>query len=325
MDRRVFVGAITVGGGLTESLVAMAQQAKTVRRIGILSTDAPETQAPEWINTPLRALGWVEGQNLHIERRFASGNIERLKPLAEELVRLEVEIIGTLSTPAGLAAKNATKTIPIVIYSTADAVGTGLVASLARPGGNITGFTLVTAELTAKRLELLREIVPGLLRVGILETSSPYFRVIRPDLEQSFRSLGVQPMFFEVATLAEMERAITEMARRGAQALMVPQEPLFYENPVPLMVVALRFSLPTIGASGSIVEAGGLAVLSHSGQEQRERFAWFIDKILRGAKPAELPIQQPTRFELVINVKAAKSLGLAIPQSVLLRADRVVE
>ena len=153
----------------------------------------------------------------------------------------------------------------------------------------------------------------------------PYFRVIRPDVEQACRSLGVQPMFFEVATLTDMEAAITEMARRGAQALMVPQGRLFYENPVALMAVASKFALPTVAANGSVVAAGGLAYLSHSAQEQRERFAWFIDKILRGAKPADLPIQQPTKFELVINLKAAKSLGLTVPQSVLLRADRVVE
>jgi len=322
MDRRAFIDAMTVSM-LPAPLVAIAQEPATVRRIGILTNEA--TQPTEWIAAALRALGWVEGKNLRVERRYASGKVELLQNLAEELVSLRVEIIGTLSTPAGLAAKNATKTIPIVLYSSADPVGSGLVASLARPGGNVTGFSLVVPEINAKRVQLLRELVPGLLRVGVLETSSPYFRTGRRDFVQACGSLGVEPIFFEVATLNDVQNAITEMARRGAQGLMVPQEPLIYENPVPVMAVASKFALPTIAANSALVQAGALAKLSHSGQEQLERFAWFVDKILRGAKPAELPIQQPTRFELVISLKAANALGLKVPRSILLRADEVVE
>jgi putative ABC transport system substrate-binding protein len=237
-----------------------------------------------------------------------------------------VEIIGTLGTPAALAAKNATKTIPIVLWSAGDPVGSGLVASLARPGGNITGFSFDSPEIDTKRVELLRELMPGLQRVGVLEPANhPYYRAARADFEQACRSLGVQPMFFEVGTAGQAENAIMEMARRGAQALMIPQAPLFYENPVPLMTAASKYALPTITENGGLIEAGALTGLNHSSAEQNERFAWFVDKILRGAKPAELPIQQPTRFVLVVNLKAAKALGLKVPQSILLRADEVVE
>lgn len=307
-------------------LVASAQRSTMVRRIATLTNDAPETQA-RWDArfAPLRALGWVEGQNLHVERRSASGDVELLRRYADELVGLTVEIIGTLGTPAALAAKNATKTIPIVTYSAGDVVGTGLVASLSRPGGNITGFSFLLPEIEIKRVELLRELVPGLLRIGVLETANLYLRARRKEFEQACRTLGVQPIFFEVATQADVERAITEMARRGAQALMVPQEPLFFENPVPLMTLASRYALPTVTANGNIVDAGALILLAHSGDEQDERFAWFVDKILRGAKPADLPVQQPTRFVLVVNLRAAKALGIAVPRSILLRADVVVQ
>ncbi len=205
-------------------------------------------------------------------------------------------------------------------------MGTGLVASLARPGGNVTGFSFASSETDAKPVELLRELVPGLQRVGVLEPANhPYYRARRGDFEQACRSLGVQPIFFEVATQVEVEKAIMEMARRGAQALMVPVAPLFYENAAALMAAASKYALPTVGEDGDLVNAGALASLSHSGAEQNERFAWFVDRILRGAKPAELPIQQPTRFVLAVNLKAAKALGIKVPQSILLRADDVFQ
>jgi putative ABC transport system substrate-binding protein len=268
----------------------------------------------------------VEGQNLLVERRYVSGELELLRPSAEDLVRLRVEIIATRGTPAALAAKNATKTIPIVLWSAADPVGTGLVASLARPGGNVTGFSFASSETDAKPVELLRELIPGLQRVGVLEPANhPYYRARRRDFEQVCRSLGVQPIFFEVATQVEVENAIMEMARRGAQALMVPGAPLFHENTVPLMTAASKYALPTVTEDGGLIDAGAVALLTHSVAEQNERFAWFVDRILRGAKPAELPIQQPTRFVLVVNLKAAKALGLKVPRSILLRADEVLE
>jgi putative ABC transport system substrate-binding protein len=190
---------------LAAPVVSFTQTSSKVRRIGTLTTDSPETQATlERIYAPLRTLGWVEGQNLRVERRYASGRVELLRPMAEELVELRVELIGTLGTPATLAAKNATKSIPIVIWSAADPVVSGLVSSLARPGGNVTGFSFLTRELDIKRVELLQELVPGLLRLGVLETSNPYYRARRSDFELACRSLGVQPMFFEVATLGKV-------------------------------------------------------------------------------------------------------------------------
>jgi len=321
----MFIDAMTASM-VAAPLVAIAQREAMVRRIGVLTTEAPQTQAElDYYYGPLRALGWIEGQNLLVERRYANDKVELLRSFAEELVRLRVEIIGTLGTPATLAAKNATKTIPIVIWSASDPVRTGLVASLSRPGGNITGLSLLGPEIDAKRLALLRELVPGLLRVGVLETANPIFRARRSDFEQACRSLGLQPMFFEVATLVDVENAITDMARRGAQALMVPGEPLFYESPVPVMAAASRYALPTVTSERKILTEGALVSLSYSEAEQSERFAWFVDKILRGAKPAELPMQQPTRFELGVNLKAARALGLTVPQSVLLRADEVIK
>ncbi len=167
--------------------------------------------------------------------------------------------------------------------------------------------------------------MPGLRRVGVLETSNPIYRENRSAFEHACRSLGVEPIFFEVATLGDVETAIAEMARRGSRGLMVPQEPLFYENAVPLMTIASKFSMPTATSNGNILQAGALLFLNYTGEEQNERFAWFVDKILRGAKPADLPIQQPTRFALAVNLRAAHALGLTVPQSILLRADDVIK
>ena len=274
---------------------------------------------------PLRDLGWVEGKNLLIELRYLSGHVEQLRPAAEELVRLRMDVIGTQGTPAALAAKAATHTIPILIWSAADPVASGLVASLAKPGGNITGFALLTPEMERKQVELLHELVPDLRRFAVLEPgTNPFYRGRRTGFEQACRALGVEPLFIEVAAPAQLEPAIVEAARLGAQGLLVPQEPIF-QDPVPLMAAASKYALPVVSASAAVVEAGGLASLAHSSQEQSERFAWFVDRILRGSKPADLPIQQPTRFVLVVNQKAAKSLGLTIPRRVLLRADEIIE
>jgi putative ABC transport system substrate-binding protein len=326
MDRRTFIGAVAAGM-IAAPLAASAQTATTVRRIGILSPGAPATQAEiQEANAPLRALGWVEGQNLLFERRYANGRAELLQPLAEELVRLKVEIIVTGGTAATLAAKNATTTIPIIITSAGDPVRTGLVTSLARPGGNITGFSIVGPEIDAKRLSLLRELVPGLQRVGVLENSTnSYFRAVRREFEQACRSLGLQPIIIEVAAAGELENAIAELARRRAQALFVQGDGLFDDNRVPLMSAALRYALPTIAVGKEMLEAGALVSYANIYAEVWQRNAAFIDRILRGAKPADLPIEQPTRFVLGINLKTAKALGVTVPQTLLLRADEVIQ
>jgi putative ABC transport system substrate-binding protein len=324
MDRRTFIGAVAAGM-IAAPLAASAQTATTVRRIGVLTPDArptPTELLQEY--APLRALGWVEGQNLLVERRDAYGRAELLRPFAEELVRLKVEIIVTWGTAATLAAKNATTTIPIVFVA-GDPVRAGLVASLARPGGNITGFSIVGPEIDAKRLSLLRELVPSLQRVGVLENSTnPYYRAVRKEFEQTCRSLGLQPIIIEVATAGELENALAEMARRRAQALYLQRDGLFYDNRVPIMSAALRYALPTLAADKVMLEAGALVSYAHTDAEQYQRNAAFVDRILRGAKPADLPIEQPTKFELIINLKTAKALGITVPQSLLMRADEVI-
>jgi len=314
-------------GIITAPLAARAQTATTARRIGVLSSGARPTPAElQQIYAPFRELGWIEGQNLFIERRYANGRAELLRPLAEELVRLKVELIATFGTGATLAAKNATTTIPIVIITAGDPVRSGLVASLARPGGNITGYSIIGPEIDAKRVALLRELLPAVQRVGVLENSTnPHWRAVRKEFEQTCRLQGMQPIIIEVAAAGELENAIAEMARRRAQALFVQGDTLFNDNRVPLMSTALRYALPTIGTSKDMLEAGALVFYAQNEAEQNQRYAAFVDRILRGAKPAELPIEQPTRFELGINLKTARALGITIPQSLLLRADEVIQ
>jgi len=324
MDRRTFIG--TVAAGIAAPLAASAQTTTTVRRIGLLSPDAPPspTELQEEA-APLRALGWVEGQNLLVERRYANGSPELLQHFAEELVRLKVEIIVTSGTAAALAAKNATTIIPIVIWSAGDPVRSGLVASLSRPGGNITGYSMVGPEIDAKRLALLRELLPGLERVGVLEDSiNPYFRAARKEFEQACRSLGVQPIFVEVTAAGELQNAIAEMARQRAQALLVNRDDLFINSRAALIGAALKYAIPTIAANKEMLEAGALVTYTNTQAEQDRRYAAFVDRILRGAKPADLPVEQPTKFELGINLKTAKALGITIPHSLLLRADEVI-
>jgi putative tryptophan/tyrosine transport system substrate-binding protein len=326
MDRRTFIGAVAAGM-ISAPLFTSAQTATTVRRIGVLSARGAETQAQlqeDYVD--LRAVGWVVGENLIVERRYAHGRAELFGPLAEELVRLKVEIIVAVGTDATLAAKNATSTIPVIMYSVGDPVRSGFVASLARPGGNITGLSNVSPEIDAKRLALLRELLPGLQRVGVLENSNnSYFRAVRNEFEQACRSLGLQPIIIEVAAAGELEGAIAEMARRRAQALVVRSDGLFYGSLVPIMSAALRYALPTLAAGKEMLEAGALVSFGPSHAEENRRWAGFVDRILRGAKPADLPIEQPTQFELGINLKTAKALGITIPQPLLLRADEVIQ
>ena len=310
-------------------LAAMAQQTEKVRRIGFLSLGNPSSSNPAelpWDPAPLRDLGWIEGQNLVIERRWAADKAELLQRFAAELVQLKVEIIVTSGTDAAVAAKEATTRVPIVIFSAGDPVGAGLVASLSRPGGNITGCSILTTELNVKRLEVLHELLPGAQRVGeLVNPTNPISRVARKEYEEAFRSLGMQPLFIDVAVASELENAFAELARRRAQALVVPEDNLFISNSVWIMRAAVRHALPTMVGIRDMVEDGGLVSYTFSTAERSRRFAYFIDKILRGAKPADLPIERPTKFELLINLKTAKALGIMIPQSLLRRADEVIQ
>jgi len=326
MDRRKMLRAVAALLGIAP-LVVRAQRATAVHRIGILSLDAPMNDSDLQLQTePLHAFGWVVGRNLIIERRYAYGRTEMLRPLAEELVRLKVEIIATMGTAATLAARDATSTIPIVIYGAGDPVRSGLVQSLARPGGNITGYAMLGPELDAKRLAVLRELIPDLRRVGRLENSNnPYFGATRKEFEQACGSSGIQPIIVEVATADDLENAVAEMAHRRAQALLLSNDEFFYENRVPLMRAVLTYALPTIAYRREVLEAGALISYTSSDAEQAQRFAAFVDRILRGAKPADLPIEQASKFELAVNLTVARAIGVTIPTSMLLRADDVIQ
>jgi len=325
MDRRTFICALA-GGIIAVPLAASGQTATPVRRIGWLSPSQSTTNELEQQALALRERGWIEGQNLLIERRYNNGQADLFRPLAEELVRLKVELIVTQGTPAALAAKNATNTIPIVIWSSGDPVLTGLVSSLARPGGNITGYSIASPELNAKRASLLRDLLPGLQRIGMLEVSTnPYNRAAREELEHNFSSLGIRTIFVEVAAASELENAVAEVARQRGQALITPDEGLVIENRVELTRAAQKHALPIMAGQKALLEAGALVSYGYSWAERRRRGAYFVDKILRGAKPADLPIEQPTQFDLGINLKTAKALGITVPQSLLLRADDVIQ
>jgi len=321
MSRRSF--CLTFVGVLIAPGVAIAQSSKAIRRIGWLMAGEPLSPAEiEEVNAPLRALGWIEGQNLLIERRYANNRAELLRPLAEELVRLHVELIVSPGTNATLAARSATATIPIVMYSSGDPVAAGLVASLARPGGNVTGSSLLSPEANAKRLSLLRELMPAVQRVGeLVHSANPIFRAMRKDLEQAYWSLGAQPIFVEVTRASQLEDAVANVVRQRAQVLHVPNDDLFVNNGGAIMRAALRYALPTVVDTVALLEAGGLLYYNFSETEVQRRGAAFIDRILRGAKPGDLPVEQVTQFELGINLKTANALGITIPQSLLLRAD----
>ena len=326
MDRRVFIGML--GGGLLAApFAAEAQQAGKVYRIGYLS--APTRESVEHVLQAflraLRELGWVEGQNLIIEYRWAEGKIERLPALAAELVQRKVDLIVAPATSAVLAAKNATSSIPIVMIFPINPVELKLVASLARPGGNVTGTTFTpTPEIFGKHLELLKEAIPQASRVAILyhpaEAGSP--RLLK-EVEAAARSLRVQLQRLGTRGPEEFDSAFAAMARERADGLLVFGN--FISHRTRLTELAAKYHLPTMYAQGEYVAAGGLMAYGVKMADFVGRAAVYVDKILKGAKPADLPVEQPTKFELVINLKTAKALGLTIPQSLLLRADEVIQ
>lgn len=300
----------------------------SVRRIGGLETGAPETPERIWSQAaPLRALGWIEGRNLHVERRYGDEKSPReLEQLAGELVRANVEIIVTGGTPATLAAMRATRTIPIVFRQAGDPVRTGLVQSLARPGGNVTGFSWQGPEVLAKYLSLVKELLPGVRRIGVLEPlTNPYLRAERGQFESLCRSIDIQPTFVDTATIADIDAAIAGLARQQLQALILRTEDFVLDHRFEIVAAATKYGLATLAEESRMVrEAGALASYFSTQAESDRRAAYFIDRILSGAKPSDLPVEQPTEFELVINLRTARTLGLTIPPSLLLRADEVI-
>jgi len=328
MDRRAFISGITLSL-LAAPLAAEAQPAGKVPRIGFLSTTS-SSDRPALVDAfrqRLRELGWVEGQNVVIDYRYAEDRVDRLRDLAAELVRLKVDVIVSLGTQGVTAAKNATETIPIVMIAVRDPVGIGLIASLPRPGGNVTGVSgYAGLEIVARQLELLKETVPKIRRVAILSNpTNAYHQLAIREANVAARSLGVQLQVLEARGLNEFDGAFAAMAKERVGALLVLSDTLFSSHRTRLADLAARSRLPAAYGVRESVEAGGLMSYGPSFLDLHRRSATYVDKILKGAKPADLPVEQPTEFELVINLKTAKALGLAIPPSLLQRADQVIE
>jgi putative ABC transport system substrate-binding protein len=317
-------------GALFSPIAAEAQQAAKIPRIGYVSTNlAVSPHLPDAFRQGLRDLGYVEGRNVVIEFRSAEGKLDRFPALAAELVTLRVDVIVAANTGAALAAKHATKTIPIVFAGPADPITSGLVTSLARPGGNVTGLSSSGPELVGKGLELLKQAVPGVNRVAALWHRDYPERTQRDILEQAdvaARALGVHLQFVEARGGPEnFDRAFSELTRARADALTVLTSVLFISERRRLVDLAARNRLPVVYPVRDFVDDGGLMSYGPHWADIYRRAATYVDKILKGAQPADLPVEQPTRFELVINLKTAKALGLTIPPSVLARADQVVE
>ncbi len=330
MASRLVLMVILVLALLATPVAAEPQPAGRVYRIGSLATDSRTTpenlRMREAFTQGLRDLGYVEGKNILIERRYSEGRFERLPELAAELVRLKVDLIVAGAAPEARAAKQATLTIPIVMVAAGEAVEVGLVASLARPGGNVTGLTQMLPELTGKRLELLKEIVPKLSRVAILWNSANPAKV--PDwkgTQVAARTLGVALYPAEVRGPDDFERAFDAMSREKLDALMTLDDPLTFRYRTQVVDFAAKKRLPAVYALSQFAAAGGLMAYGVDLSDLYRRAATYVDKILKGAKPGDLPVEQPTKFELVVNLKTAKALGLTIPPSVLMRADEVIE
>ena len=329
MDRRTFISTVA-GSLLAVPRIADAQQPGKIYRIGYLSapTRASVENSQQAFLRALRELGWVEGQNLIIEYRWAEGNVERLPDLAAELVRRKVDVIVAPAGSAALAAKNATSTIPIVMIFPTDPVEVGLVASLRRPGANITGTTFTPGpEIFGKQLQILKETVPYASRVAVLSNPadpSLSLQMVR-EVQAAARSLRIRLQRVEARGPDEFDNAFAAMVRERAEALLVAGGPMFLVHRTRLAELAVKGRLPTMYSFRESVEAGGLMAYAVNMTEFIGHAAVYVDKILKGAKPADLPVEQPTQFELIINLKTAKALGLTIPQSLLLRADELIE
>jgi putative ABC transport system substrate-binding protein len=333
MKRRAFIGVVT-GGLLGAPLAAEAQQAGKVYRIGLLMTGAraalPETKASlDAVKQGLRDHGYVEGENILIEYRSAEGDVERFPGLATELARLKVDLIVAGSTPAGRAAHAATTTIPNIVMAMGDPVADGLVANLARPGGNVTGTAFLGPALISKQLELLEEALPRATRIAILwhprAFAASTMRQMLNEAEAAARTLRNQLRFAEMRRPDDLERAFSTVIQEHPDALVVFPSAMLFTERARIVSLAAKHRLPSLFNNRPAVELGGLMSYSTNNLELLRRTGPYVDKILKGAKPGDLPVEQPTTFELVINLKTAKALGLTIPPSLLARADQVIE
>jgi len=329
MERRTFLATLA-GGLLAAPLAAEAQPREKVPRVGYLSpgssSDPARLRRFEAFRQGLRELGYVEGQNIAIESRWAEGKYDRYSALAADLVRLKVDVIVAVGGRATQDAQQATRTIPIVMSVVIDPVGSGLVASLARPGGNVTGLTIIAPDLAGKQFQLLKEVIPKLSRVALLTNpanpaSAPFVR----EAEAAARALGVRLQTLAARDYQEIDSAFAVMTKERAGALVVLSDAIFTNQRRQIAELAAKRRLPAMYGVREHAEAGGLMVYSANPLDLERRAATFVDKILKGAKPAALPVEQPSKFELIINLKTAKALGLTIPQSLLLRADEVIQ
>jgi putative tryptophan/tyrosine transport system substrate-binding protein len=323
----IIVAVVTLRVLITPS-ATQAQQIAHVPRVGYLGTSSASLE-PELVRAfreGLRDRGYVEGQNLLIEYRWAEGNDQRFPDLVADLVKLKVDLILTAGTPAALAAKRATQTIPIIMAVAGDAVGTGLVSSLARPGGNLTGLTAMVPDLEGKRLEILREVFPKLAKLVVLLNSANSLTAIQWEQTKiSAKALGIQLQPIEVQQRDDFKNAFARVARQRPDAITMVADRFMLAHRTLIVDFVAKTRLPAMYPYRDFVVAGGLMSYAPSYEDLFRRSATYVDKILRGAKPSDLPIEQPTKFELLVNLKAAKALGVVIPPSILLRADQVVE
>jgi putative ABC transport system substrate-binding protein len=325
--RRQFLA--TVGAGsMAITFGTRAQVQGRVRRIGYLASADPATteDVRAAFREGLREHGYVEGQNIAIEYRWTEGALERLPILAAELVRLNVDLIFAWATAAAIAAKRATSTLPIVFVSVADPVASGLVASLSRPGANVTGVSNISRDLMDKMMELLVQVVPGISRVAAVRNApNPSSPLLLQATETAARSLGLQLQAVDVRAPEDFETAFATVTAAHAMGVVVIPDPMYFSQRQRIADLALKNRLPTVFARRENAEAGGLVSYGPSLPDQFRHATSYVDKIFKGAKPADLPVEQPTKFELVINLKTAKALGITIPQALLLRADKVVQ
>ena len=324
MDRRAFIGGVA-GGLIATPLAARAQQVGRIYRIGLLeSVPAAQNAANlDALRKGLRDLGYVEGRNLIIEYRSAEGRAERFPDLASELVRLRVDLIVTRGTPAAMAAKDATETIPLLMATMGDP--RAIVTSFAHPGGNITGVTTFSTELTAKRIELVKEMVPNLSRVGLLHNmGNPAAPPEWEETKRAARALGLHAELLDVRRQEDLSRAFELAVRQHVDALVIGPDGLTQMHQQTILDFVARNRLPAAWPAREFVEAGGLIAYAVNYPDLYFRFARFIDKIFKGGKPSEIPVEQPMKFELVINLKTAKALGITVPKSLLLRADDLI-
>jgi putative ABC transport system substrate-binding protein len=327
--RRVYLALMSLAaclGSLHFPSPADAQQSGLPRHIGVLLVVfSPEGKEAQAFREGLRDAGYAEGRDVVIEWRSANGDYARVPELVADLVQSKVEVIVVDSMVATQAVKRGTSTIPIVMVMSADPVGSGLVASLAHPGGNVTGLTNMVTDLTAKRLQLLKEAIPRLARVAVLwNPATPWHTSAVEELKAAAPSLSIELSFTGVRTPEEIGPAFSAVSRGHAQALYVIGDPFFFTHRMALLKPALKARLPTIHTARQYVDAGGLMSYAPNFGDLMRRSAGYVDKILKGVKPSDLPIEQPTQFELVVNLKTAKALGITIPESILLRADEVI-